>query len=357
MTRLSLDALLDSLTPEALWRLIDTEEVRDACGVPRIGHVIAGNTPLLAWTSLLRALLMRSASVVKLPSGEAAEWGRLFHASLAAVSPALASAIELRQWRGRRHRTRPGAVRERGSGTRLRQRPDHCGPARPLPARHAVDRLRPPCLLRPAPAGRGRSLRPRTASPPTFCSMTRAAAFRRRPFSWRAAGRRTQSFAARLADALAAAVPDYPCRIAPPTPPRASGRPASSPAWRLERDSGKTRPCAGPSSPAPSPLFALSPTHGVVSVQPLASLEDLPAALAPVRNHLQGCALATPSPAPHYWRLAGGRRLLRLPPRTPAGAAVGLAPGRPARSAFAPARDGFAGTISGKETGNKSTSA
>ena len=100
MTRLSLDALLHSLTAEALWELIDREGVRDACGVPRVGHIIAGNTPLLAWTSLLRALLMRSASVVKLPSGDAAEWGRLFHASLAAVAPDLASGIELRQWVG-----------------------------------------------------------------------------------------------------------------------------------------------------------------------------------------------------------------------------------------------------------------
>ena len=34
MTRLSLDALLDSLTPEALWRLIDSEGVRDALRRP-----------------------------------------------------------------------------------------------------------------------------------------------------------------------------------------------------------------------------------------------------------------------------------------------------------------------------------
>ena len=54
MTRVSLEALLDSLTPDALWALIDAEHVRDAYGFPLIGHVIAGNTPLLAWVSGLR---------------------------------------------------------------------------------------------------------------------------------------------------------------------------------------------------------------------------------------------------------------------------------------------------------------
>ena len=87
--------------------------MRDALGVPHVGHVIAGNTPLLAWTSLLRALLMRSASLVKLPSGDAAEWGKLFHASLADVSPALASGIELRQWPGGDDGARPGTLRKR----------------------------------------------------------------------------------------------------------------------------------------------------------------------------------------------------------------------------------------------------
>ena len=100
MTRISLDALLDSLTPDALWALIDAEHVRDAKGVSLVGHVIAGNTPLLAWVSSLRALLMRSASFVKLPSGGAAEWGRLFVRTLAEAAPALASCVHLMQWTG-----------------------------------------------------------------------------------------------------------------------------------------------------------------------------------------------------------------------------------------------------------------
>jgi len=98
--QVSLDGLLPSLTVPALNALIDAEGVRDTFGVPLIGHVIAGNTPLLAWVNLLRALLMRSASVAKLPSGPAAQWASLFVRSLACVSPALASTIALAEWPG-----------------------------------------------------------------------------------------------------------------------------------------------------------------------------------------------------------------------------------------------------------------
>jgi hypothetical protein len=100
MTKVSLDGLLASMTSSALWDLIDKEGVREAYGAARIGHIIAGNTPLLSWTSLLRALLMRSHSLVKLPSSEIAEWGFLFRDSLAAVSSDLADFIELHQWKG-----------------------------------------------------------------------------------------------------------------------------------------------------------------------------------------------------------------------------------------------------------------
>ena len=100
MVRVSLDALLDSLTPEALWALVEAEDVRDARGHPVIGHVIAGNTPLLAWVSIIRALLVGSTSFVKLPSGPAAEWGRLFVRTLADVSADLATCVHLDQWPG-----------------------------------------------------------------------------------------------------------------------------------------------------------------------------------------------------------------------------------------------------------------
>ena len=100
MVKVSLDALLDSLRPDALWALIDEENVRDAGGYPVVGHVVAANTPLLSWVSILRALLVRSASYVKLPSGPAAQWGRIFVQSLAEVSPQMASCVHLAQWTG-----------------------------------------------------------------------------------------------------------------------------------------------------------------------------------------------------------------------------------------------------------------
>lgn len=98
--QVSLDGLLPSLTAPALHALIDSEAMRESFGVPLVAHVIAGNTPLLAWVSLLRALLMRSASFAKLPSGPAAQWAGLFVRSLASVSPALASTIALAEWPG-----------------------------------------------------------------------------------------------------------------------------------------------------------------------------------------------------------------------------------------------------------------
>jgi acyl-CoA reductase-like NAD-dependent aldehyde dehydrogenase len=101
MVELSLHALLDSLSTEALWRLIDSENVREKTGYPVIGHIIAGNTPLVAWTSMIRALLIRSASLVKLPSGAPAVWGRLFAETLREVAPSLAgNCIALLEWPG-----------------------------------------------------------------------------------------------------------------------------------------------------------------------------------------------------------------------------------------------------------------
>jgi acyl-CoA reductase-like NAD-dependent aldehyde dehydrogenase len=103
----SLSALLESLSPENLNALIDSERVRDRGGFPVTGHIIAGNTPLLAWTSMIRALLVRSASLVKLPTTEIAEgqgspavWAQLFVDSLAEVDPPLAGTIELLTWPG-----------------------------------------------------------------------------------------------------------------------------------------------------------------------------------------------------------------------------------------------------------------
>lgn len=96
----TLDGLLESLTRDSLKELI-AQEITDNCaGYPVIGHVIAGNTPLIAWTSVLRALLVKSASFVKLPSGSASAWGKLFGISWLSIIPELAGCVVMDQWAG-----------------------------------------------------------------------------------------------------------------------------------------------------------------------------------------------------------------------------------------------------------------
>jgi hypothetical protein len=96
----SLEPLLDSFTEETLWALIEGESARDLQGAEVIGHVIAANTPLLAWTSLARALLVQSASLVKLPSHPVSRWAEYFHAILSEADMQLASLVRLYQWKG-----------------------------------------------------------------------------------------------------------------------------------------------------------------------------------------------------------------------------------------------------------------
>lgn len=291
MTRLSLDALLQSLTMEALWELIDAEEVRDVLGPPRIGHIIAGNTPLLAWTSLLRALLMRSGSRVKLPSGEAALWGYLFQRSLASVSPTLASSITLEQWPG-------------GTGPQEQELLQSVDLALVYGSDETITALRALCPLETALIGyghrvslgwvlpgadgaeaadglatdvllydQGGCLSPQTV----FVSGTMADAV---------------AFAAVLAGALTDAVRRYPL---PSRLPQAAARVREARALaRMEPDTHLWE------DPAlrwtvvarPEGEFTASPTHGVVSVQPLPAADALPAALRPVQGRLQGAAVA-----------------------------------------------------------------
>ena len=96
----SLNPLLDSFSEEALWKLIESESARDIQGAVLIGHVIAANTPLLAWTSVARALLVQSASLVKLPSHPIAAWAEYFHASLREADNDLANLVCLCRWKG-----------------------------------------------------------------------------------------------------------------------------------------------------------------------------------------------------------------------------------------------------------------
>ena len=332
MVQVSLDALLDSLTPDALWALIDAEDARDALGYPIVGHVIAANTPLLAWVSMIRALLIRSASLVKLPSGPASAWGYLFQRSLADVSPAFAACLHLAEW--------PGGTTPLDAAL--------CGGVNIVMAHGgdgAMSALRALCPPGTPFIGYGHRV--------SFGLVTRgagtpeaASGFARDVLLYDQGGclspqtifveggwEDALAFAARLAEALPFAAARYPLprRAAQAAP---AVREARELAWMdegstlWEDPAGRWTVIARPQSE-----FALSPTFGVASVQSLAALDFLPDALAPVAGFLQGCAVAgeaggylpgvsylcTPGELqapPLAWR-QDGRDVLRvlLPPR------------------------------------------
>ena len=118
--RQTADALLPSLTgfaPEmcvrvvqrmasdwrapALRTLVDTEfpSQEPGRGPPLIAHIFAGNVPGVAVTSLVRALLVRSASFGKTASGEPL-LPVLFARALADIDPDLADCIAVTYWPG-----------------------------------------------------------------------------------------------------------------------------------------------------------------------------------------------------------------------------------------------------------------
>ncbi len=293
MVQVSLDALLESLTPDALWALIDREDVRDAHGPIVIGHVIAANTPLLSWVSILRALLMRSASLVKLPSGPAAAWGHLFVHSLVEVSPKLAECVTLLQWAGGTTELDTAlcqsvdSVMVHGSDAALASLQALCPPARSFLAYgHRVsfglvfagaasDEAICGCAKDILLYDQGGCLSPQTI----FVQG-----------DWDDA----LAFAGRLALALPGATEKYPLTV---RAARAAG--AVREARLLARMEQGTRLWEDPALrwtviARPSSCFTASPTFGVISVQPLPLLETLPSALAPAAGRLQGCAIAAP---------------------------------------------------------------
>lgn len=93
-----LPAARDGFVPDGAGRLVT------ARGPAVAAHVLAGNTPLLAWSGLAAALLAGSASYVKMSRDETL-WPRLFVASLAEADPLLASLIHLDAWPGEDART------------------------------------------------------------------------------------------------------------------------------------------------------------------------------------------------------------------------------------------------------------
>ena len=291
MTRVSLEALLDSLTPDALWELIDAEDVRDVQGVPLVGHVIAGNTPLLAWVSVLRALLMRSASFVKLPAGGAGEWGRLFVQSLAETAPMLAACVHLAQWPG---------------GTTVLEAV-LCDRVDLLLAYGSPSTISGLQILCPSSTGFvGYGHRVSFGLVPADASFdTAAEGFARDVLLYDQGGclsphtifvqaprHARLRFAEGLADALREAVARYPqIERAPHAAARVQEARLLA---RMESGtvSWEDRNLRWTVVAREDRSFAVSPAHGVVSVQPLSDLQALAVAVTPCAGHLQGCAVA-----------------------------------------------------------------
>ncbi len=291
MVEVSLNALLDSLEPDALWALIDDEGVRDAVGYPVVGHVIAANTPLLSWVSIIRALLVRSASFVKLPSGPAAHWGRIFVRSLAEVSPELALCVHLAQW--------PGGTIELEAAL--------CQSADIVMAHGSDKTIRDLSVLCPETlpfVGYGHRI--------SFGLVTRehgtlkaAEGFCKDVLLYDQGGclspqtifveggwNETLAFAGLLAEAMPKIAACYPLPLrtaqAAMVVRESRGIAEMGEGNHLWADGDlRWTVIARPESD-----FALSPTYGIVSVQPLASLQDLPEALGAVAGYLQGCAVA-----------------------------------------------------------------
>lgn len=291
MVQVSLDALLHSLTPDALGALLAAENVADAPGYPVVGHVIAGNTPLLAWVSIIRALLVRSASLVKLPSNASARWAHLFHRSLAEVAPELAACVFLAEW--------PGGTREMDAA--LCRRSD-------LVMAHGsdgtLDALRRLCPVGTPFVGYGHRVSLGLLLPGAE-SHDAARGFARDVLIYDQGGclspqtiyvagdfDAAKGFAAVLADALRDAARKLPLPVRAASAAGAV-RDARALAWM--EDGAALWPDENlrwTVIARPDPAFRGSPTFGVVSVQTLKSLADLPEALSAVAGRLQGCAVA-----------------------------------------------------------------
>lgn len=104
MVRVSLEGLLPGLRTAGEWRSRAASGQTDPHGPAVVAHVLAGNTPLLAWPGLAACLLAGSASFVKMSRDETL-WPRLFVDSLAAVDADLAALIHLDVWPGDDPRT------------------------------------------------------------------------------------------------------------------------------------------------------------------------------------------------------------------------------------------------------------
>jgi len=295
-TQLTLDSLLGSLTYDQLNALVWADGVEKRPGFPVIGHVLAGNTPLLGWTSMIRALLVRSASLVKLPTetveescGSVTAWSHLFVDALAEVDAPLASTIALASW--------PGEVDDRTSTL--------CTLADLVVAYGSDDTIHTLAKMRGGLPFVGYGHRVSFGVVMPDANLKEAAdGFAIDTLLYDQGGCLSpQSIfvigdsgrAADFAQVLAKSLRSRQSTL--PPPPRDEG---IAVAIRRARALARMDGCRLWEDEATTwtvvlrrtPEFAPSPTHGVISVQPLSTCERLTVALAPVEGALQGCGFA-----------------------------------------------------------------
>lgn len=291
MVRVSLDALLHSLTPDALGELIAAESVSEAQGYPVIGHVIAGNTPLLAWVGIIRALLVRSASLVKLPSNASARWAYAFRQSLAEVAPEIAACVSFAEW--------PGGTTELDAAL--------CAQSDLVMVHGSdgtLDALRALCPARTPFVGYGHRVSFGLVLPDADFEEA-SHGFAKDILLYDQGGCLSpqliyvvgnfgdaKRFSAILADALSSVSTEFPLPIrattASSTVNEARALASMEADTKVWKDAGQRWTVAA----RPESRWRGSPTYGVVSVQPLSSLQDLPEAVASVAGRLQGCSVA-----------------------------------------------------------------
>jgi hypothetical protein len=230
-------------------------------------------------------------SLVKLPSNTSARWAHLFRRSLAEIAPELAECVSLVEWPGGTSEldaalcSQTDLVMAHGSDAALHDLRSLCPKDTPFVGyghRVSFGVLLPDSDTEEAALGfakdvlvydQGGCLSPQTI----FVVGDR---------------NNVRAFSSVLAEALSEAAQLY---ALPVRSERAAGavEEARALAWMEEGNTlwedhlKRWTVIARPQSP-----FAASPTFGVVSVQPLASLEDLPKALSFVAARLQGCGAA-----------------------------------------------------------------
>jgi hypothetical protein len=289
MVKVSLQGLLASFSADSVQKLIRSEPFEASRSPELVGHVLADNTPLLGWVTVARALLVGSASLVKMPTTADAQWLDYFVATLGDIAPEIAGLVDSLAWRG-------GTASLDSELCRVCDRVAVYGDDSTVDA-----------IIRHARSGSVVGYGHRVSGGivmSTADPQTAAEGFAKDVLLYDQGGclsphtifvegdeRDARSFGERLATALAAS--EYSRIPMPPNGVRAGKVREARDMARLEE--GATI-ISDPSMRwtvivLPKSMFRLSPTHGIVYVTPITQ-ELLAGSLSPVAGKLQGFGLA-----------------------------------------------------------------